>query len=154
MVVGFLALQVGLGVVSVVLATNDQTWSVVPDYHRGAMAWDEQRAAQRASDELGWRHEVSVDPVVDGEGNRTLRVKLFDKSGEAIDADRVDATVFHHARGTNVRRCSLSRGAKPGTYEAGVPMLRPGLWEIRLSVERGNDRWLTTMQTELAESGS
>jgi nitrogen fixation protein FixH len=152
MVVAFLTLQVLLGVASVVLATSDLSWSVVPDYHAGAMKWDAQRAAQRASDELGWKHDVTVDPVADMEGMRAVRVHLVDKLGEAVSVDRIVGTIFHHARGAQLVRCEMTRGVRPGVYETRVRMRRPGLWEMRFQADRGADHWLATVQQELAES--
>jgi nitrogen fixation protein FixH len=152
MVVAFLTLQVLLGVASVVLATNDLSWSVVPEYHAGAMKWDEQRAIQRASDELGWKHEVTIDPAADAMGNRAVRVYLADKTGEPVLVDRMEGSIFHHARGAQMIRFEMTRGGRPGVYEAQVRMRRPGLWEMRFSADRGKEHWQAKVQQELAES--
>ena len=39
-IVGFLGLQVLIGVASVVLALNDPSVAVIPNYHQSALDWD------------------------------------------------------------------------------------------------------------------
>jgi nitrogen fixation protein FixH len=150
-VIGFLALQVMLGGLAIFLATSDPSWSVVPDYHRGAMAWDQEKAAQAASDQLGWRCQLNVDRVADMFGKRLVRLRLTDSAGQPVVVDRIGAMVFHHARASQSQQVVLEKGDEPGLYQAVVSMKRPGWWEWRLSSSRGDDHWRTVIREELPE---
>jgi nitrogen fixation protein FixH len=101
---------------------------------------------------LGWKHEITVDQTADMVGMRTVRVHLVDKLGEPVLVDRMEGAIFHHARGAQLVRFEMTRGARPGVYEAQVRMRRPGLWEMKFNADRGTDHWLVTAQQELAES--
>ncbi|MBY0586966.1 FixH family protein [bacterium] len=150
-VVAFLTLQVLLGGLAAFLATNDRSWAVVPDYHQGAMAWDSQRATQAASDKLGWKATLSIDPVADMLGRRNIRVTLTDSAGLPVEVHQINALVFHHARASQTHAVTLVQGATPESYEGIAPLRHHGIWEVRLSADRGANHWQTALQQELME---
>ncbi len=123
LIVGLLGSQVAVGVVSIVLATSDPSFAVVPDYHEKALKWDEAVAARQASDKLGWSCGLSLSPAADQLGQRTLVASLKDRNGAPLD--NLDATVrvFHHARASEAVMMPL-RFISDGNYAVELPMQR------------------------------
>ena len=52
-IVGFLSLQVVIGIVSIVLSISDPTLAVIPNYHQAALDWDVTHRARQLADQLG-----------------------------------------------------------------------------------------------------
>ena len=154
LVVAFLAGQIAVGVVAVVLATGDPSFAVVPDYHEKAMRWDDAVRAQAASDQLGWRADIIASASPDLQGNRTLVVTLRDRHGEAVDDAVVRVRAFHHARaGEPVAGECRPHGG--GGYSCVLPMNRLGLWQVELVATRDADeRFLLSETLEMRAGAS
>ena len=61
-IVGLLTLQIFMCSIAVFLATSDDSMAIEPNYGVKSLKWDETRAAQRASDSLGWTTSLDVAP--------------------------------------------------------------------------------------------
>lgn len=147
-VVGLLVTQVGLCAVAVYLANADGSFAVEPDYYEKALRWNEVADQARANERLGWRTETAIvraEPASEPE----LRVRLRNADDAALDGAAVEAEIFHHASsGTRFTLDLAPRG--DGLYAAPVPEPRHGLWEVRLTVKRGPERFTRTDEVELA----
>lgn len=132
-IVGFLGLQVLIGVASIVLALNDPSVAVIPNYHQSALDWDVTHRARQLADQLGWQIDYNVVP---GEhaGQRTLLVSILDRDGKPIRDLNVSARLYRHARGGNVDKFKLKEVAD-GNYQADTKLTEKGLWQIELAVE-------------------
>ncbi len=132
-IVGFLSLQVAIGIASIVLALNDPTVAVIPNYHQSALDWDVTHRARQLSDELGWQIDYNVVPAEQA-GKRTLLVTILDRSGKPLGGLNVSAKVYRHARGGDVDRLHL-RAVADGNYQADTKFSDKGLWQIELVFE-------------------
>ncbi len=147
-VVVLLLWQVAMSTTVIVLAHSDPSVAVEPDYYRRALHWDDESAARRASEALGWRLELTVEAEqagtqsarsVDspgGTGVRLIRATLRDRDGRPVDGASMRILAFHYARASDRRQIELV-GKGAGLYEATARLERPGRWEIRLTAQRG-----------------
>jgi nitrogen fixation protein FixH len=133
LIVGFLGLQVVIGIVSVVLAFNDPTVAVIPHYHQSALDWDVTRRARQLTDQLGWQIDYNVIPS-EHAGQRTLLVTILDRDGKPISGLSVNAKLYRHARGSNVDQFKL-KAIADGNYQADTKLTDKGLWQIELGIE-------------------
>ena len=142
LVFGLLGLQVVLGVVSVILATGDPAWRVVPHYHERAIHWDQYAAQQQQSAHLGWKAAVSIGKQVDLTGQRELIVDLIDRDHQPVQNLNVEVELWHHARPGEVADVKLRpEGMIPGRYIGTAKIIRSGLWEVEIHAVRGSDQF-------------
>ena len=144
-----LAGQAAAIIAVVVVSGRDPSFAVEPDYYEKALAWDEAARSRTASEALGWTATVETEAVPSG---RLLRVTLVDRLGRGLEGATVGAEVFHHARSGDRRRVELV-AAGGGIYEGDTAMDRPGLWEVRVSVQRGPEAFTTSTRIELEGAG-
>jgi len=144
-VVGLLCAHVSGMILAVRIATGDPTFTSVPDYYQRAVAWDDQAAAQRASDALGWQAEVTSSAL----GDR-LVVVVRDAHGAPVDGLVGVVSAYHHARTRDVYDAPLTaRG--DGTYFAAIGVGAPGAWQVALRAERGDEVFV--LATEVVVRG-
>lgn len=135
---------------TVILATGDRAFAVEDDYYAKAVAWDETAAERAASDALGWSARCELSEL-DLSGSRSVTLWITDSTGETVDVSTVRVYAFHHARRGDSIEFPMVRIA-PGRYAAGAPMERPGLWQLRIRAERGEDRFVTTLDEMTPDS--
>ena len=139
----FFAFEFVLWGTAIYVVHDDPSHAVVEDYDKKALAWDEHRIAQAASDALGWSARVALAPA------GGLRVALADRDGAPVAGARVTAEVFHRARAGRAVKLDLAE-TEPGTYAGAVAVDRPGRWVVRLVAERGGDRFLDASEVFVA----
>lgn len=147
-VVGLLALQVGLSLAGAFLATRGQSFAVEDDYYNKALHWDDFAALQQRSAALGWKADLVIGNVASALGRRSVALHLQDRNGQNIDHANVQMICFHHARANDFQDVTL-KAAQPGVYVADLPLNRAGTWEFRLSVTRGHDQFIEKIEREL-----
>jgi hypothetical protein len=135
-VIGLLVVQALGMAVMVTIAVADPSAAVEPDYYEKAVAWDSAAAAQAAAAKLGWKAQVSAGPL--SGADRELHIALVGGDGNGIDEARVHVEMFHQARSGDRLQADL-RGMGAGGYVTRLPILRPGLWEVRVAIRRGGD---------------
>jgi nitrogen fixation protein FixH len=118
----------------VFLATSDPAAAVEPDYYRKAIAWDQEMQQQERNIALGWSTHSALRLGSKGADGR-LELELADSVGQPLSGAAVTALVMHNARAAAVQQVTLQEEGR-GRYTASVAADRPGVWEIRLSVER------------------
>ncbi|MEM6995681.1 MAG: FixH family protein [Myxococcota bacterium] len=141
-IVSFFGLQAVLWAFALSFVHNDASHAVVEDYDHRALHWDEQRAAMQASAALGWQASVDVKRGV-AEAPGSIRVALTDGEDQAVQADRVVATLFHQAKAADKQRIELT-SAEPGLYVAPASIERPGKWRVHIEARAGSDAYATT----------
>lgn len=142
LVTAALMFTVGVNVVMLVAATADPNGTVVePDYYRKAVDWDRTMARRAASAALGWRATATLG-ALDG-ATRPLSVTLVDAAGTPVLADEVHATLIHNRKASTPRELTLRRD-DAGTYRVDAPERLAGLWELRISARRGDERFIAT----------
>jgi nitrogen fixation protein FixH len=95
-------------------------------------------AQRRRNDALGWRVVASASPIRGGYGS-DLRIAL-NSAARPIDGAVVTVRAVHLARAGEPVDITLA-ASEAGAYEARVPLERAGLWELRIDVRRGTDRF-------------
>ncbi len=132
-IVGFLGLQVLIGIASIVLAFNDPSVAVIPNYHQSALDWDVTHHARQLTDQLGWQIDYNVVPAEQA-GHRSLFVAILDRDGKPVSDLNVSAKLYRHARGGIVDRFKL-KAIADGNYQADTKLTDKGLWQIELLIE-------------------
>jgi nitrogen fixation protein FixH len=143
-IVGIISFHAAAMVAVIAIATRNPSFSVEPDHYQKALGWDRLAARKQASDLLGWKAEVTTDAQLDGAGTRGLACSLVDREGKPVTGATVAILAFPHARGEERVRMEL-REAEAGVYAVRAPMVRAGLWELRLSALRGPDLFTSTL---------
>jgi len=143
-IVGIIGLHAAAMVAVIAIATRNPSFSVEPDHYQKALGWDRLAARKQASDLLGWKAEVTTDAQLDGARTRRLACRIMDREGKPVTGATVAILAFPHARGEERVRMDL-REAEAGVYAVRAPMVRAGLWELRLSALRGPDLFTSTL---------
>ena len=151
---GALVLHVVVSLGVVFFATSDASYAVEEDYYQKAINWDEKRAQDRTNDELGWSLTFAAAPPVTPGEKPGIDVHLADAAGEPLAGARVALETFHKARSEDIIRMTIDPSDEAGLYKASPPMRHNGLWELRFTVELGNDRFTHTETRHLFVEGS
>jgi nitrogen fixation protein FixH len=127
-------------------ALDDPTFSTEPDYYRKALDWDARQARLRASLALGWTARASTD------GGGAVVVSITDGAGQPVSGAALRAEAFPNARAGQPRELMFREGAS-GVYRAELGAARPGIWELRCSAVRGQQRFESTLRIEIQPGG-
>lgn len=121
-------------------SASDPTFAVEPDYYKKALAWDQHRADEARSAALGWHVTVAEGPE--------LRLHIADKDGLPVDGAEVTVEALHIARAGLVTRAHLGP-APEHAYASSLRLAPPGLWELRVHVTRGQDRFEAVLRKDV-----
>jgi len=123
-------------------ANDEQSLAFEPDYYRKALAWDSTAAAAARSATLGWHVAGTIDP---GDGRTgVLRLLLTDAGGSPVSGARVTVTATPIAHASRIT--SLVLGEQAGAYQADLPLVYLGLYEIRIEAVRDGNRFLASLR--------
>ncbi|TWU38440.1 FixH family protein [Novipirellula artificiosorum] len=129
-VVALLTAQVAVGVVAVVLATNDPSAAVLPDYYEKALHWDDQVQAEAASRELGWK--LTLLPMKEG-SKVGLQGQLLDVDGAPISIASGTLELYHHSHASEIDRIQLPVSSE-GTFGITGCVPIDGLWQANIDL--------------------
>ncbi len=132
LIVGFLSLQVLIGIGTLFLALGDPSVAIIPNYHQSALDWDVTHREREALRRLGWDVQTSVGARLGNQ--RLLSIRVTGSQGRPIEGLRTRASVFHFSRGSEVYEAALQE-IEPGLYAAPLDLARAGLWQVDLSFE-------------------
>jgi hypothetical protein len=150
-IVGVLALTVGANVVVFVAARDPHAAAIEPDYYNKGVAWDSTLALEHRGEALGWRLDVDLlDASRDG---ATLRVRAFERDGRPLTGARVRVEAIHNLQ-ADVRVKAMFGEQASGEYATKLPLPRSGMWELRLDVTRGSDRFVTSVRRDATWSST
>lgn len=154
MIVGLLLLAVGANVGLMIVASSDPSFAVEDDYYDKAVRWDEKRAQDATNLALGWQLDLSTETTVDrGVPAVQVGVRLRDRDGAPVEGATVSLETFHLARSAQSLGATPTE-AGPGWYVTRMPMRRPGLWEFRIDVTRGDEHFTERVQQEVRTAWS
>jgi nitrogen fixation protein FixH len=134
-----LGLTVAANIWLIRIASNDPSFAIEENYYQRGVRWDEELAQRASNLALGWKLVATMSRVERGRGAR-LNIALTDSAVAPIAGASVVVTALHVARARDAMEITLS-AHKPGEYEGFVPIERAGLWELRIDVHRGADRF-------------
>lgn len=144
-VVLMLGAYVTFGVVAARLASNDPNYAIEPDYYRKAVTWDSTMAQARENVALGWQVTPTLGPV--GGPLTAFALELRDSARGPVTGAQVSVEARQVAHAEDVVRATLHADSA-GTYVARMPLVRAGLWEIRVVATRGATRFATSVRMD------
>lgn len=144
----------GLGVMTA-LAVDDPSFALERDYYRKAVEIDARRAQEARNRELGW--ELILESIPETPSGGELIVMLLDGQrgvdGPALlDDARVTLEAFHNARALDIQELELE-GVGEGRYRTRLTSVRPGLWELRFTVQRHGTVFTSVQRHVLGSKG-
>lgn len=145
-VIALLLLGIGSAFEALFAARSDGGAKIVENYYDEALGYDERRAAQAASDALGWTADVSVG-ACEG-GLCPVEVVVRDRGGAPVEDLTGIVRASRPQDATAAARLPLSPSDSPGVYRQMMPVSAAGLWDFAIDAQRGDDRFLTTVRVE------
>jgi nitrogen fixation protein FixH len=121
------------------IAGSDRSFAVEPDYYKKAVAWDSTMAERDRNTALGWRLVV-VGMSFAEDGAATLTVQLRDRGELPLAGASIQVAATHNAEAGRIVTGTLAE-VTGGQYLGRLSARRPGIWELRFSVERGGERF-------------
>jgi hypothetical protein len=94
---------------------------------------------------MGWRLSLAANSATAGEA--TLTATLLDSTGTPVRGAVVRLTARHVARGD--APFSATAREEGDHYEAILPLVRRGLWDVTVEIVRGTDRYVTSQRLDL-----
>lgn len=145
-ILGLLGGQVALSAIMIYVASSDPSFAVEPDYYQRAVRWDQHsRGAELAA-------SVAIAGAT-ADGEREARFTIREVDGRLLRGAAVTVVAFHHGRAAQRRQATLTE-TNEGVYAARLPLLRAGLWEFRLTIQRdGRARHCTLVEDVAPASG-
>jgi hypothetical protein len=133
-------------------AANDSNAAAVePDYYRKAVEWDSTLAQGERNRTLDWRVEADLGPRRPN-GGRNLSVRLRDARGLPVTGAGIELTAIHNTFASHpVRAVSVTDAT--GGSRMDVPLGHDGLWELRLVITRGSERYTATLRRDTELGG-
>lgn len=145
-----LAASAALNIGFAIVASRDASFAVEPDYYRKSLEWDRTMAQEAAGRALGWTVEVAGEPAA-RRGLLHVVAQLRDRGGEGIDGCVVELEARHRARAGEPVSGTLAV-LSGGRYAAELPLGRPGLWDLRVTVRRGEILYVHEVTADLPGS--
>lgn len=145
-----LAVSAGINIGFMIVANRDASFAVEPDYYRKSLEWDQTMAQEDTNRALGWRLAVAGEGA-SLPGRLRLVARLTDRAGQPLEGAAVVVEARHGARAAEPVGGVLEPDGG-GRYAAELPLVRPGLWELRFDVRRGGDLFTARISTDLPGS--
>ncbi len=152
-IIGVLSVHAIACLIVVMIASNDPSQAIIPDYYEKAVAWDDHQKQLADNAALGWTCTIEPSVSADMLGQRSVRISVHDRQGQPVEGATVTLRAFHHARGNEVYE-AMFRDAGLGEYTAMVPLRRDGLWTFEVDVVRGNDHFNQSIEQRVGASAT
>jgi nitrogen fixation protein FixH len=150
-IVGVLAVTVGANVALVIAARDPNAYVVEPHYYEKGLAWDSTMAVARRSSALGWQVDAAFGAW--SRPGTSLELALADSAGKPVTSARVAVELVHNLAPEHPIHAVLTEGA-PGRYGTVQPLPRAGLWELRVTADRGAARFVADLRRDVAIAGA
>ena len=146
-VTAILGITVAANIWLIRTASGDPSFAIEENYYERGVRWDDELAQRATNRALGWK--IVATMTREGTGNgAVLHVMLTDSAVAPIEGASIVVKAMHVARARNPVELVLSSDA-PGRYLARLPVERAGLWELRIDVHRGADRFTATERLDV-----
>ncbi|HVX41727.1 MAG TPA: FixH family protein [Gemmatimonadaceae bacterium] len=145
-----LAITVGVNIWVAVIADDDPSFAIEPNYYAKAIAWDSTMAQARENARLGWRLVPQLGAFTRDTG-APLHVSLLDSTGAPIHGAVVKVYALYNARAATIYEATLA--PRDSAYEARIPVEHIGEWELRFEVTHGGQRFTSTSRVEAVAAG-
>ena len=141
-VIGWISLVAVVLIVNIVMITLAYTTNpglVVDDYYeRGRDHEQNIRKKIAARNELGWTYSAEFPTSPRINQKELYRVSMVDKKGMPLNGCEVKLTAYRPSDAGADFTIPMTE-TLPGLYEANTQFPLKGLWEITVSISRGND---------------
>lgn len=138
-----------LMLVAVMIATIDPGATAAEAGYAEALDWDRQKEALHRSELLMWTATVTPSAVTAIDGGRQVVIELWDRDHRPIDHATVTVVGYHFSQAHRPFDVGCER-VLPGVYRGTAPMRRPGAWRLRVSAQRGEDRFVQPLEVWVA----
>jgi len=149
---GVLAATVAANIWVAVIANDDPSFAIEPDYYRKAVEWDTTLAQGRHNASLGWRLTPTMGAIA-ADGSTLLSAQLTDSAGSAISGAVVRVIALAVARASDVHDVTLAPSGA-GTYAVRLDARRAGEWELRFDATRGGEHFTQVSRVRLSSRAS
>jgi nitrogen fixation protein FixH len=150
-IIGLLVAHTLLMLTAVTIATSDRSFAVVPNYYQKAVDWDQTKAAQQASDKLGWKATLTISDAVTPKGEREVTLTIVDADGKPVEVSKAQFKYLQYAHGNEAQDTTLL--ARDGKL-AGTLLLRyEGFHEFIITATAG-DKVFVEKITQYVNRGS
>jgi len=146
-VTAILGLTVAANIWLIRTASGDPSFAIEENYYERGVHWDDELAQRAANRALGWKVVATMTQDATGNG-AVLHLVLTDSAVAPIEGASVVVRAMHVARARNPVQVTLA-SAGPGQYQARLSVERAGLWELRIDVHRGADRFTATERLDV-----
>lgn len=137
--VAFFGLIFVANAIFVFLALDSWTGLETRQHYNEGLAYNKILAADERQKSLGWRVNVTVEPISDGKAR--LVVSLQDESGQALSGIDVQSSFFRPTHEGHDFVVPL-HAVGEGKYAADFDLPLAGQWDVRVAAHRGKDRYL------------
>ena len=149
---GVLAITVAANIWVAVIANDDPSFAIEPDYYKKAVAWDTTLAQARHNAVLGWRLTPTMGAIA-SDGSSLLSAQLTDSTGSAISGAVIRVTALAVARASDIHEVTLAPSGA-GTYAVRLEARRAGEWELRFDATRGAEHFTQVSRLRLSSRAS
>lgn len=146
------SMLVGLATL-VAIAVDDPHFALEPSYYDKAVHWDRSRAEAAESRALGLELKLADALYRAADGSITLELRVADRAREVFAGGTVEVEAIPNAYATQAQRISL-REVAPGVYRGELKHGVLGLWELRVSVARGTQRFRDSLRRDVLKGGA
>ena len=137
---GVLAATVAANIWVAVIANDDPSFAIEPDYYKKAVEWDTTLAQDRHNVALGWRLTPAMSAIAP-DGTSLLSAQLTDSTGVAISGAVVRVAALAVARASDVHDMTLAPQSGAGNYAVRFDARRAGEWELRFDATLGGEHF-------------
>lgn len=131
------------------LASRDPSFALEKDYYAKAVRYDEEVAQRGRNSALAWQLQAS--DVQSGTTRSQLVLRLNDAAGLPIADARLHVTALENARAAQQHAAKVAP-LGDGSYSVELPARAIGIWELRVSAERGSDLFTQSLRVEFERS--
>lgn len=146
-VIGLLGASFAAQLILLAVASSDPAFAIEPDYERKARNWDAEQRQRSVNAGLGWAVAIRTQPTsADGGFDMTLTAK--DRDGATLAGAIVEIEAMANARAQRIHRLELVED-QAGRYVGHVHGRRPGVWEFRVAITRGETRFTDRVRKDV-----
>ncbi|MBF0186839.1 MAG: FixH family protein [Magnetococcales bacterium] len=132
---------------------SQATWNglVTDKHYEKGLAFNQVLDAQRRQDALGWQARWIPEPLNAGQPS-TLLYRLNDLDGTPISGAEVSVLFFRPVKEGDDFTVTL-REERPGHYTGEATPPLPGVWDLSITTQRGEDKHVIVRRVRVAASG-
>lgn len=130
------------------VASRDPGFALERDYYEKAVGYDREIAQRAQNVRLGWRVVATASPL--GPDGRTALVASVSDGASPLSGASVRVEALRNATAARVVDARLAQSGS-GEYRADLELQLGGLWEFRLTVERGPQRFTQVVRITVVE---